>query len=251
MPARTQLILEHDDGTLEYLPIPQPKKKVITEDLGKIFEMGICLVYDIPYDGKYKYSMEAAEKIKSKLHPLKELFPYKLSHTAKNGSRYDFTCEDSSEIYLSAKTTKKDGKVCPQVIGQPSKKRFCQYFNLDISITIDEIKEYIISNIYTMLDIYFNYTFDSPIIYYNETKNLLLFIKKASNIVWSNQDIEFSHIKNEKKWGESTTINIGGISIGEFQIHNHRDCIKFRWCFEKLIDYFSKNFTIIDFKQLI
>ena len=101
-----------------------------------------------------------------------------------------------------------------------------------------------------MLDTYFNYTFDCPIIYYNETKDLLLFIKKVSNIVWTNQAIEFSHIKNEKKWGESTTINIGGISIGEFQVHNHRDCIKFRWSFEKLIDCFSKNFTIIDFKQV-
>uniref|UniRef100_A0A6C0ERN3 Uncharacterized protein n=1 Tax=viral metagenome TaxID=1070528 RepID=A0A6C0ERN3_9ZZZZ len=247
MPARKQLILEHDDGTLEYLPIPQSKKKVITEDLGKIFEMGICLLYNIPYDGKYKYSMEQAEKIKTKIYDLKDIFPYTITHTAKSGSQYDFTCKDLTDMYLSAKTTKKDGKVCPQVIGQPSKKKFCQYFNLDISINIDQIKEYIITNISNMLEIYFNYTFDCPIIYYNEAKELLLFIKKTANIDWLSLNIEFSHIKKCKSWGESSTINIEGVSIGEFQIHNHRDCIKFRWCFEKLLDTFSQHFTIIKF----
>ena len=39
------------------------KKKVVTEDLGKIFEMGICLLYEIEYDGKYKYSLEEANSI--------------------------------------------------------------------------------------------------------------------------------------------------------------------------------------------
>ena len=43
------------------------KKQVITEDLGKIFEMAVCLLYEIEYDGKYKYSMVDAEKIKQKI----------------------------------------------------------------------------------------------------------------------------------------------------------------------------------------
>ena len=32
----------------------------MTEDLGKIFEMAICMLYGIDYDGKYKYSLDEA-----------------------------------------------------------------------------------------------------------------------------------------------------------------------------------------------
>jgi hypothetical protein len=37
------------------------------------------------------------------------------------------------------------------------------------------------------------------------------------------------------EWKESTTLKIGNKSIGEFQIHNNRDCIKFRFNIETLI----------------
>ena len=48
-------------------------KKIVTEDLGKIFEMAICLLYEIEYDGKYKYGLEEAIIIKNKLHKLKNI----------------------------------------------------------------------------------------------------------------------------------------------------------------------------------
>ena len=219
----------------------QAVKKIVTEDLGKIFEMSICLLYNIDYDGKYKYSLEEAHKIKEILFKLKDVFPFKIKHIAKNGNKYDFMSIDE-DMYLNAKTSKKDGKVCPQVIGQPSKKKFCEYFELSPSISLEEIKTYIEININKLLDIYALNTFDCPIIYYNKYKNILLFIKLKEQIKWSN--INFSHIIKNKKWNESSTISINNISIGEFQIHNHRDCIKFRWCFEKILDLFKDNFNI-------
>lgn len=243
---KKQLIIQNEDGTVEILRV-KPAKKVVTEDLGKIFEMAICLLYSISYDGNYKYSMEAAQEITNKLSKLKEIFDHTLIHTAKGCSRYDFTSETYPNIQLSAKTSKKkDGKVCPQVIGQPTKKKFCQYFNLDISTTKDQIKDYIINNIYKLLEEYFNYTFDCPIVYYNENNNKILFIKKIENIVWTKFTIEFSHITNSKIWNESSTIKINGHSIGEFQMHNNRNGIKFRWHFEKLMDVFPENFNIMD-----
>lgn len=220
---------------------------LLTEDLGKKFEMGICLLYNIPFNGKYKYGLEEPEKIKTRIAPLLNLFP-PCFHTAINGSRYDFTSNENPELYLSAKTTKKDGKVCPQVIGQPSKKKFCEFFNLDQTITLEEIKTYIQTNLEKLLIIYFDNTFDCPIIYYNKHKNLTLFIKTNSKIIWSNTPIVFGHIINNKIWNESTTIYIEKygkkISIGEFQVHKHRDCIKFRWCFENIINNFGENFDI-------
>jgi hypothetical protein len=208
--------------------------------------MAICLLYNTPYVGKFKYSMSDAEKLRDKIIPLKKVFPQNITHTAEKGARYDFTCIDKDGLYLSAKSTKKGDKVCPQVIGQPSKKKFCQHFGLDNSITIPDIKKYIQENIQNMLQKYFEYTCDCPIIYYNQHKNLFLFVKKINDIVWNDYVIEFSHIKKDKEWNESTTISIQDVSIGEFQVHNHRDNIKFRWCFENLIDKFKYHFEVVN-----
>jgi len=222
------------------------KPKVLTEDLGKIFEKGVCLLYGIEYDGKYKYSVEEAQKITDRIVKLKDVFPHSIRHSAKNGSQYDFTGAEDEEIRLSAKTTKKDGKVCPQVIGQPSKKKFCDFFGLNPDHNLEQIKQYIEGgNVAQMLPIYFKTTFDCPIVYYNKKKNLLLFVKTLEEIDWSQSVIEFSHIKKNKVWGESSTISINNVTIGEFQVHNHRDCIKFRWAFENLLEMFKDHFEII------
>jgi hypothetical protein len=103
----------------EIQPVVEEKKKLLTEDLGKMFEMAICLTFGIPYDGKYKYGMEFPEQLKPRLAKLTELFPM-CSHTAKKGARYDYTSVDGTQ-HLSAKTNKKGkkiGRVAPQVIGQ-------------------------------------------------------------------------------------------------------------------------------------
>jgi hypothetical protein len=219
-------------------------KKVLTEDLGKIFEMALCLYYDIPYDGNYKYSLEEAHSLKNKLINLKNVFPYAIKHCASRGSKYDFECIDDSTIHLSAKTTKKDGKVCPQVIGQPSRKKFCEFFALDPTTSLEQIKYYIINNITNLLQVYSAHTFDCPILYYNKHKNLLAFIILKEHINWSNYSINFSHNEKNKLWNESSSISIDGITIGEFQVHNKRDCIKFRWCFEKILTLFQEHFII-------
>lgn len=222
-----------------------PPKKVITEDLGKQFEMAICLEYDTKYDGNYKYRMEEAYTIKERIYKLKEVFPYNIAHIAKNGNKYDFVSVGDDPIYLSAKTTKKDGKVCPQVIGQPSKKKFCEFFSIDPLYNLEQIKEYIVSNITSLLETYASNTFDCPVVYYNKHKNRLLFIKLKQKIDWTLHEISFSHIVKNKKWNESSSIIIGNITIGEFQIHTHRDCIKFRWAFEKLLELRKDHFDII------
>ena len=229
---------------VDEVKISKNKKTLLTEDLGKIFEMSICKLYNIEYDGKFKYNVKDAIKLVDKIKKLKELFPYELKHVAKNGNKYDFININGPEK-LSAKTTKKDGKVCPQVIGQPSRKKFCEYFNVSSdSNSLDSIKKYIEQNVKNMLEIYFDNTFDCSIIYYNKHKKLLYFINKKENISWDQFEIIFSHIKKNKIWNESSTVSINGNTIGEFQIHNNRDCIKFRWSFENLLNLFKDNFEI-------
>jgi len=237
-----ELMIVDEDELHQETPI---KKVVKTEDLGKIFEMAICMLYDTPFDGKYKYSMTDAETLSERIRQLVVEFPYKIKHTAKNGSQFDFCGIEDESIKLSAKTTKKDGKVCPQVIGQPSKKKFCEYFGLNSSLSLSDIKEYIQANVHSMLSVYFNTTFDCPIVYYNQKKNTLQLIRTINTINWNDYNFEFSHRKKNKEWGESSTISVNGVTIGEFQVHNKRDCIKFRWCFEKLLVEFSSSFNIV------
>ena len=57
-------------------------KTLQTEDLGKIFEMAICLLYKTPFDGKYKYSMEEAQLLCDRINPLLDVFPHKIKHIA-------------------------------------------------------------------------------------------------------------------------------------------------------------------------
>jgi len=225
----------------------QKQKTVLTEDLGKTFEMAICLLYGIEYDAKFKYSMEEATNIKYKLNKLKVEFPFKLKHISKNGNKYDFVSIDDDNIHLSAKTTKKNAKVCPQVIGQPSKKKFCEFLGIDLHYNLEQIKNYIVMNVKSLLEIYALNTFDCPIVYYNKHKNMILFVKLTESINWTNYNVSFSHNIKNKKWNESSCIIINDIiTIGEFQIHNHRDCIKFRWSFENLLKVFNDNFKIVD-----
>lgn len=226
-------------------PIPAPKK-IITEDLGLIFEMAICLLYGIKYNGTFKYSLAAAHKLKDRLGKFKDIFPYELNHTAAKGHQYDFTGLVDTSIKLSAKTTKEDGKVCPQLIGQATKKKFRAYFGLDLAATDEHIKKYIEENVNTMLTKYDECTFDCPIIYYNEKKNKVQFIRKIGIIDWDKYKIDFTHITKNKTWNESSSISIGATPIGEFQVHAHRNCIKFRWGFEKFLPFFKEAFEIVD-----
>ena len=75
---------------------------VLTEDLGKMFEMAICLLYNTPYSGNYKYGLDGPNIILPKIQKLLDYFPA-CTHTADKGSRYDFTSSDGK--FLSAKTT--------------------------------------------------------------------------------------------------------------------------------------------------
>jgi len=140
---------------------------VLTEDLGKIFEKAICILFNISYEGNYKYSEEEAIILSNRLIKLKDIIPNTLKHTAQNGNQYDFQSIESN-TYLSAKTTKKDGKICPQVIGQTTKKKFGEYFNLNVDITLDQIKEYIQMNQLHLLNEYSKHTFDCPMVYFNK-----------------------------------------------------------------------------------
>lgn len=213
-----------------------------TENTGKIFERAICLVYDVPYDGKYKYGLEAPTELVPRLLKLKELFP-QCTHSAKSGARYDFTSTDGTQ-HLSAKTTKKDGKVAPQVIGQARPEKFCEHVGF-VFTDIPTLKKDIQENISKVLCVLFKYTFDCPIVYYNQHTGVTKFIKVINEPNWDLGQ-EYAWTKNYSDWQGSSTLKIGTTALVEFQFHSkNRTNMAIRWCFENFLKVFSDCLEIV------
>lgn len=226
------------NGKPKVAQVAQVAEMIQTEDTGKQFEMAICVAFNIPYNGPYKYGMETAEKLKPRLSKLKELFP-KCIHTAKNGSRYDYTSE---EKHLSAKSTKKTGKVAPQVIGQSTPKKFCELMGIEYTTDVN-LKEYIQKNITSILPVLVSYTFDCPTVYYNEKQDSIRYITLDKKIDWEKYECKWTC--EWDKWENSSTLKIGKVSLVEFQFHTTRKNMAIRWCYENFLTLFSENLSIV------
>jgi hypothetical protein len=224
-------------------------KKLETEVRGKEFEMAVCMFYNTKYIGKFKYNMNNANKLKNYLVKLKldTLFP-SCYHSGSKGGRYDFSTNDN--LHLSVKTTKKDGMIAPQVIGQPSPYKFCNLLNIQFT-NILNLKEYIQNNIDTIIFDIEKYTYDCPILYYNEYSKSIKFIKKIKNIKWNLLDKYWSC--DWTKWNNSSSLKIKinniDIRILEFQFHSKsRTNMAIRWSFENILKYFNDHFEIKEIK---
>jgi hypothetical protein len=237
------LSVEKITGIVGQTAAPRIRMPVVTEDLGKMTEMAVCLLYNTPYIGPFKYSMEASVRISKRLSGLLSHHPLS-THTAAKGSRYDFS--DAVGLHLSVKTAKKSGKVCPQVVGQPTRKVFCSKNGLHPSSTPGDIKSFLQTSLPTMLATYDCHTWDCPNLYYNEKKDLALYIVQIAPIKWADMEYEFSHIRSKKVWEESTTLFLKDDkkAIGEFQVHNHRSGVKFRWNYEYVLSRFPSHFVV-------
>jgi hypothetical protein len=220
--------------------------KILTEDTGKMFEMAICLAYDIDYDGKYKYDMELPLKLQSRLTKLPELFP-KCIHSAKRGSRYDFTCITDPTKHLSAKIIKKgSGKVAPQVIGQAQPHKFCEELGIPYT-NVSDLKNYIQNNIIHILPYLVSHTFDCPNLYYHQEEDKIWFIQMIKDIDWSKMSFEWTKMGTD--WNNSSTLKIktsrGFVGLVEFQFHTtSRTNMAVRWLYDNVLDIFRDNFSI-------
>jgi hypothetical protein len=236
--------------TTDVKPAPHVEAEMAlqTEDTGKIFEMAICLAYGIPYDGPFKYSVQEADRLQARLTKLTELFPM-CRHTAKKGAQYDFTGLMDETKHLSAKSTKKGvGKVAPQVVGQSQPTAFCEKMGVEFT-TIPALKEYIQTNIVSILPILVRYTFDCPTVYYNREKNTIRYIELRTPIDWST--CQFKWTCNWTTWNNSSTLKViigeKEIALLEFQIHTKsRTNMAIRWCYENFLTIFKEHLSIVD-----
>ena len=222
---------------------------VRTEDTGKEFEMAICHAKNINYDGKYKYSMDLAHKLNKRLLiALNDIS--KMKHIASHGSPNDFFISENSPEFLSAKTTKKGGKIAPQVIGQAAPYKLCTYLCIDYSSNSD-LKTYMYSNYTQLLQMMEHFTFyNKKIIYYNQYTDTLQTISKTQDIIWS--DLVYTWTRSRQSWKNSNTLKVEHedkyIALCEIQFHSRsRNNVVLRWNFDNLLKIMYRNFKVLKF----
>ncbi len=246
-------IVQKTEEEVQIVQKTENKRKNHNECLGRTVEYFISKMYfDGNIDTIFKpelVNLKLIEKDTELFEKLKTYYPY-LTYTGNSDNKYDFKYIDINDgektKYVSVKTNFNGKKVCPQVIGQTTFKKYKSYFKIDENYTKPELKIYIMEHIDEILKEYLKFTFHCDIIYYfKERKTSGLHIIKydenrVHNVEFEKGFVSFSHIKNNKDWNESSTVyytlNDKTVSIGEFQVHNHRDNIKFRWNFDKIIE---------------
>ena len=229
--------------------------RVVTEDLGKILERAVCIVYSTSYDGKYKYSEERAQVLAQDLGQLRDHLPYDYKHTAKGGAPYDF--DDGKGHKLSCKSNKRGSKVAPHTIGQAQPEKFCEILNIPYTDK-PALKSYlqtpgIINN--TVLPVLESNTFDSPIIYCQKKDDKTYrkqLIKQIKPLPWNDNNLKYSWTRTPDKWVSSSTLKVNApddpsksISILEVQFHSKRTNMAIRWSLLNVLNRFPECFQRI------
>lgn len=228
------------------------KIKYTTETLGISTEAAICELFDLqkPESFATRQSRSYIEKLKPVLRDAFDNMPPAISHTGSTpGERggvskcsYDFVLEGNKT--LSVKSNK--GKmICPPEVGQPGSETCFLYFSNFLpegatEMTKENFKIMVYSHIDELIPIYINHLFDSDwLLWVYETKNGYghkeISQDSIKEYIWKKEKFSFTKPSIEN-WNESNTVKYDGTSIGEFQVHNNRNCFKFRFNMQNLID---------------
>lgn len=176
------------------------------------------------------------------------------NHADKNSA--DFYCiENGVTKSMQMKSLmRKEGKICPSLIGQPSSKSFDKFWNLSFNGDTSYHKErfnFIKNNTQRFLNMQLKHlqTCDFIVLVDNcLTDPNVSFIRKISNNWFTNRNIDFTKPEyseyNEKKQKEkefSSTLKVFHnnkyISVGELQFHyKSRNVVKFRFDKKFLIE---------------
>lgn len=219
-----------------------------TEIIGISAEVAIADVYNLPLNPNYRQrANEQIVAVTRKLIPTVfagEKIPNPRAHIAEGQNPIDFLLEEDAS--LSVKTNqRKLGKTAPQNIGQPTASTYWDYF-ADLAdgpvpedykgrsamfkrVTIDRIDEIMVrywENLFDCDYLLHLYDYLDKFGEVNPQPAYAVF-RKSDSPRWEKQ--LFSFTQNPGSWNESNTVKYADRSIGEFQVHNNRDCFKFRF----------------------
>jgi hypothetical protein len=220
-----------------------------TEQVGISAEVAVADLSGVSVRAEYRERgrPELVRHISSAIEDLLENLPKPISHIAEEQNPIDFML--LGQKTLSVKSSMRNaGKVAPQNIGQPSSATFWEHLPHFVPTGMDPrtfnrsqsnalFKKIAQERTSELLTEYWNNLFDCD--YWLYVHNVLstddtltekpkaVLYKKSKCPKW---DIsKFSFTRDLKNWNESCTLKYDSITIGEFQVHNNRDCLKFRF----------------------
>lgn len=212
------------------------------ETIGQSAEYALCKYFNIECNiNEKRINEEICESILSQCSGFE--FPKIVQSIGHQNNSVDYLCENGKT--LSLKTLKRDdGKICPQLIGQPTLKKWDQYWNLDFNGELSrncERFEWIKQNVHYFLNEMLKYTYccDYMILISGCNKlPKLEYLKKIEPTYFVGQGIQYTRDVYEEKYNEkkqkysefSTTLKINNNPIGELQFHKtSRKVLKFRF----------------------
>ncbi len=233
--------------------------KINNETFGISCEYTLCKLYNLKNSLYNRINNDYINILYPKLQQFKYEFKNKFNLRCTEFVGYtngdiDFKCSYNKKkinnITLSVKSNINNNNLCcPQNIGQCTlnsyiKKiktnHYFKYKKLNINNKF-QIKKFIILNISKLFNIYYNNLFKC---------NYLLWIKKNKDnidydIIQKPNEIKlnyklFKFTKQLYTWNESNTLKYDNLMIGIFQIHNKRNCIKFRFNLKNLLKLIKK-----------
>jgi hypothetical protein len=226
-----------------------------TEQVGISAEIAIADLTGVRVEAAYRTRgrIELINHIKPVLVPMLREVPKPIAHVAEDRNPVDFQLEHSAT--LSVKSNMRElGKVAPQNIGQPTALTFWSRLphlvpagvnvnSLTYAQSAQVFKQVAQAEIVELLGEYWRNLFDCDytIFVYEVLDNYdnlssrpkVKLFKKAQSPEWQRSRISFT--QSAATWNESCTVKYGNISIGEFQIHANRNCFKFRFNLNGLI----------------
>ena len=242
------------------------------ESIGIATEVAIAKTYNVDMNPKYALRAEtgicdfllSGDYIR-KIFEMEHI-PAPIKHIAEGQNPIDFILENNKT--LSVKSNQNQlGKAAPQHIGQPTNQTYFNFIEKENIIPGFKLETYLSKNnlldteenrklvfkmisieyIDLLINMYWKNIFecDYLLLMYNlENKacpinNYRLFGKYGQLPRWNKESFSFTRQLNN--WNESTTLKYGGISIGEFQVHNHRNCLKFRFIMKGIMQLLDLN----------
>lgn len=223
-------------------------------------EVAIMEYYNIPVPKSYleRSLLELTEKLKLEILPkVNKIFKTKglsvSQYSGENAGVHDFILSNGQTLSVKSNLGYL-GKVCPQIIGQPTSNKMFEYlinnnlYSNEIPDTYEEkvyeFKKFVYENIELMLNEYWKNLMSSDFLlyFYNIDKdNIKYFI--LDNNLFKPKFSEVYFMKTLNEWESNNYVRIGDKTIGEFQIHTNRNCFKFRFYMNNIFDllYYEKN----------
>ena len=226
-----------------------------TEQVGISVEIAIGDLAGVPIDDVYRSRgrPDLIQHITPALAGTIKRIPRPTDHIAGDQNPIDFLLEGGKTLSVKS-NMRAAGKIAPQKIGQPTSTTFWSLLPQLVPDGIDTnklsyleaailFKEVAFSNTTALLTEYWKNLFDCDYLIYvcdvltnndqlTHSPTVRLY-ERSQSPQWSKSKLTFT--RSLADWNESCTVKYNDYSIGEFQIHKHRNCFKFRFNVNGLI----------------